>query len=110
MNRSSGSTTAFTSIKDRRIRFALVGCGRISANHRKAILQHSEQAELAAICDIDPATLAAVAADCQVPAYPDLPSLLAGSDCDEVVLATPSGLHAQQTIACAAAGRHVMTE
>lgn len=110
MNRPSGSTAAFTSIKGRRIRFALVGCGRISANHRRAILQHGERAELVAVCDIDPATLAAVSAECKVPAFPDLAALLAASDCDVVVLATPSGLHAQQAIACAAAGRHVVTE
>ena len=36
--------------------------------------------------------------------------MLAGTDADVVILATPSGLHAEQAIQVAAAGRHVMTE
>lgn len=41
-------------ITDRRIRIALVGCGRISRNHIKAIAAHHERAELVAICDTQP--------------------------------------------------------
>jgi UDP-N-acetyl-2-amino-2-deoxyglucuronate dehydrogenase len=36
--------------------------------------------------------------------------MLKGTNADVVVLATPSGLHAEQTIAAAQAGKHVMTE
>jgi UDP-N-acetyl-2-amino-2-deoxyglucuronate dehydrogenase len=32
-------------ITDRPIRFALVGCGRISANHIDALRQHAQRAE-----------------------------------------------------------------
>ena len=32
-----------TPIRDRKIRFALVGCGRISANHLGAMERHAEQ-------------------------------------------------------------------
>ncbi|MFM9914610.1 MAG: gfo/Idh/MocA family oxidoreductase, partial [Rhizobacter sp.] len=35
-------------IVDRRIRFALVGCGRISRNHLAALAEHSERAEIVA--------------------------------------------------------------
>ena len=35
-------------INDRKIKIALVGCGRISRNHIKAIALHHERAELAA--------------------------------------------------------------
>ena len=38
-------------INDRKIRIAIVGCGRISRNHIKAIAIHRERAELVAICD-----------------------------------------------------------
>ena len=41
----------------RKIRFALVGCGRISANHFDALEKHAEQAELVDVCDIDPEAL-----------------------------------------------------
>jgi DNA-nicking Smr family endonuclease len=44
-------------ITDRPIRIALVGCGRISANHIKAIAAHHDRAELIAICDTQPERL-----------------------------------------------------
>jgi len=45
-------------ITDRPIRFALAGCGRISANHFDAVDKHADRAELVGICDVDPAALA----------------------------------------------------
>ncbi len=97
-------------IQQRKIRFALVGCGRIAAKHVEAIAKHGSNAELVAVCDTDPASLARAATAAGVPGFPSLTELLAGSDADAVILATPSGLHAQQTIEAAEAGRHVVTE
>lgn len=97
-------------ITDRKIRFGLVGCGRISRNHFHALELHREHAELVGVCDIDPAALAAAVEKTGVPGFNSLDALLAGTDADIVVLATPSGLHAEQAIRVAAAGRHVMTE
>lgn len=95
---------------DRRIRFALVGCGRISANHVAAVEKHAGRAELVAVCDIDPAARAAAEERTGVPGFDSLDALLAGSDPDVVILATPSGLHPSQAVRVAAAGCHVMTE
>ena len=97
-------------ITDRRIRFALVGCGRISANHFDALDRHSERAELVGVCDIDAAALARATERTAARGFESLEQLLAGCDADVVILATPSGLHAEQAIAVAAARRHVMTE
>ena len=44
------------------------------------------------------------------PGSESLDAMLAGTDADVVILATPSGLHADQAMQVAAAGRHVMTE
>ncbi len=44
------------------------------------------------------------------PGFRSLDTMLASTDADVVILATPSGLHADQAIQVAAAGRHVMTE
>ncbi len=44
-------------ISDRKIRFALVGCGRISKNHIAALAQHSDRAELVEVCDTNPESL-----------------------------------------------------
>jgi UDP-N-acetyl-2-amino-2-deoxyglucuronate dehydrogenase len=98
-------------ITGRPIRFGLVGCGRISANHIGAIKAHHERADLVAVCDVNPERLAATAAETGAAAYESLEALLAHQPpVDAVILATPSGLHAAQAIACAAAGRHVVTE
>ena len=97
-------------ITDRRIRFALVGCGRISANHVEAIARHAERAELVAVCDVDPAAADAASARTGAAAFYSLDEMLARTDADAVILATPSGLHSAQAIRCARAGRHVVTE
>jgi len=97
-------------IRDRKIRFALVGCGRISTNHFDALAKHVERAELVGVCDIDPAALARAEERTRAPGFASLDALLAGTDADLVILATPSGLHAEQAVQVAAAGRHVMTE
>ena len=97
-------------IADRKIKFAVVGCGRISANHFGSIVEHKDHAELVAVCDIDPAALSEITAKSDVKGYSSLTDLLLHSDAEVVALCTPSGLHPQQAVEIARAGRHVMTE
>jgi UDP-N-acetyl-2-amino-2-deoxyglucuronate dehydrogenase len=97
-------------IRDRKIRFALVGCGRISANHFDSLEKHAASAELVGVCDMDPEALAKAESRTGVPGYKSLEAMLAGTNADIMILATPSGIHATQAIQVAAAGRHVMTE
>jgi len=97
-------------ITGRRIRFALVGCGRISKNHIGAIREHAPRAELAAVCDIDPVALEKTVRETGAPGFRDLDQLLRKSEPDCVVLATPSGLHSEQAVRCAQARRNVMSE
>ena len=97
-------------ITDRPIRFALVGCGRISVNHVAALQKHAERAKLVAVCDTDPTALEAAVKASGAKGYAKLESLLKETDADVIVLATPSGLHPTQAILCAEAGKHVMTE
>ena len=97
-------------ITDRKIRFALVGCGRIAKNHFAALERHAERAELVAVCDNQPEALASAAGATGARAFASLDALLQSSDADIVVLATPSGLHPRQAIKVARAGRHVLTE
>jgi UDP-N-acetyl-2-amino-2-deoxyglucuronate dehydrogenase len=107
---SAPAVASAAELARRKIRFALVGCGRIADRHLDAIAHHTGHAELVGVCDVDPAALERAAARTGVPGFPALDRLLAGCNADCVVLATPSGLHARQTIACAEAGRHVVTE
>ena len=97
-------------INDRKIRFALVGCGRIAQNHFDAIRKHAERAELVAACDTDPGALQKAVDRTGAAAYAEIKEMLKRCDADAVVLCTPSGLHSSQAIDVAAARRHVVTE
>jgi len=100
----------FHPITGRRIRFAMVGCGRISKNHVDSLKRHADNAELVAVCDIDRAALEAACSSTGAPGFASYEELLDQSGADVVVLGTPSGLHAEQTIRAAEAGKHVITE
>ncbi len=105
-------------ITDRKVRFALAGCGRIAANHFDSIVRHADRAELVAVCDSDPAALAAAVQRTGARGFAHYGQMLAecrtttgaagAADC--VVLTTPSGLHPAQAIQAAQAGLNVMTE
>ena len=73
-------------IRDRKIRFALVGCGRISANHFDALEKHTERAELVGVCDVDADALGRAVERTGAKGYKSLDALLAGTDADIVIL------------------------
>ena len=97
-------------ILDRKIRFALVGCGRIAKNHMNAIREHHDRCELVGVCDINPRALDEAAGSTGALAWRSLDRMLQECEADAFVLATPSGLHPQQAVQVARAGRHVITE
>lgn len=99
-----------TRIQDRKVRFALVGCGRIAKNHFGAIATHNDRCEIVDVCDIVPEVVQAAAKETGAKAHTSLEAMLASTNADCVVLTTPSGLHPQQAMQTAAAGFHVMTE
>ena len=102
--------TAPFPITDRPVRFALVGCGRISGNHIEALRQQGGRAELVAVCDTRPQALESAVAKTGAQGFASLDALLAQCNADIVVLATPSGLHPLQAMQAARAGRHVLSE
>jgi len=97
-------------ITGRKIRVAIVGCGRISKNHFGSIEKHGDELELAAICDIDPAVLSEHADKYKVSAYRDMEEMLQKEQIDLVALCTPSGTHPDQAALAAKYKVHVMTE
>ncbi len=97
-------------ITDRKIRFAVIGCGRISKNHLAALHQHAANADVVAVCDVDEAARKTAAEQTGASPYCNIRQMLAGERPDVGVLATPSGLHPNQAIELATAGVNVMTE
>ncbi len=92
------------------LRVALAGGGAFGAKHVNA-LKRIEGVEVAAIVSSTLETGQAFAAEHGVGrAVASLDEVLAMSDVDAVILATPTPMHASQTLACLRAGKHVQVE
>ena len=91
------------------IGFGIVGAGMVARYHATAI-ERTPGARLVAVCRSDSALAEDTAARYGVPCLADYAALLARDDIDAVCVCTPSGLHAEQTIAAARAGKHVLVE
>lgn len=94
---------------DKKVRFAVIGCGRIAPKHAESIVALPE-AELVAVCDIVPEKAQAFAEKYGAKPYTSYEEMLAKEDIEVVTIATPSDLHAPIGIAAAKSGRHVMVE
>lgn len=94
---------------DKKIRFAVVGCGHIGKRHAEMITR-DEKAELVALCDIRPKEELGVEAY-PVPFAKNLEELLEiASDVDVINICVPNGLHAEMAIKAIEAGHHVVIE
>jgi UDP-N-acetyl-2-amino-2-deoxyglucuronate dehydrogenase len=94
---------------EKKFRIALIGCGRISKNHFEAIDQ-IDGLELVAVCDSDAERAAQAGTQWGVQHYTSYEKMLKDAKADIITIATPSGLHAEQGIAAANAGKHVVME
>jgi len=95
----------------RKLRFGIVGAGVITPSHARAIRDHAEDAELAAICDIQVEKAKKLAAEFGAQrVYADYEQMLKQDDIDVIDICLPSGLHAKFGIAAARAGKHVLCE
>jgi UDP-N-acetyl-2-amino-2-deoxyglucuronate dehydrogenase len=90
-------------------RVGIVGCGRISRFHFDA-LSKVDGFEISAVCDSIPDRAHQAAAELGVTGFTSLQAMLQSDSCDVVTLCTPSGLHAQQGVLAARAGKHVVSE
>lgn len=92
-----------------RIRFAVIGAGR-GKSFIKATGNPGSTVDLTAICDRNPAALAAWKDSTEITLYSDFEQVLNDPKIDAVCLATPVHLHARQAIAALNAGKHVLSE
>lgn len=93
------------------IKYALIGCGRISPNHIEAAKNNG--LNFVAMCDIVPEIMEQKAKDFQldgVKQYTDYKELLAKEEPQLVAIATESGKHAEIALDCIEAGCHVIIE
>jgi len=80
-----------------KIKFALVGCGRIADNHAFYIKQIKE-AELVAVCDLKPERAKELSEKYNVPYYLNYNKMLKDNDVDVVNIITPSGMHPEHAV------------
>lgn len=95
-----------------KIKIGIVGLGGISGKHIRELLAIPE-AEIVAICDIDPAKIAEKNALLHLPpekCYTDYRALIADGDVMAVEICTPNHLHAEIAIAAMEAGKPVNVE
>lgn len=87
----------------------IIGAGTISTVHARAI-ERIETTRLTAVAEPREDAGRELAGEYGAEWHADPSALLGREDVDVVVLCTPSGLHADQAVAAAEAGKHVITE
>lgn len=92
-----------------KLRFGLIGCGRVAPRHAQS-LQQLSQAELVAVADVIESRAEHFHKDYGADPYTDYRALLDRKDIDVITICTPSGLHAQMGIEAAQAGKHIIVE
>ena len=94
------------------MKYALIGCGRISPNHIMAA--KNNDLEIVAICDIDEANMKDKRVKFDLPesvkAYTDYKEMLEKERPELVAIATESGKHAAIAIDCINSGSNVIIE
>ena len=92
------------------VRFGIVGCGAIGNVHADSIAK-APNCELVAAADVvDEATRAMAALHDVKRTFVDYKELIRLDEVDAVTVAVPNHLHAQITLDCLAAGKHVFCE
>jgi len=106
----------------KKLKFALIGCGRISTNHIKAILDNFEDVELISVCDlikdraeqkVDEYLNYAKERSISVirpKVFIDYQEMLQKEDIDACAICTESGYHAEISINCLTLKKHVLVE
>lgn len=94
------------------MKYALIGCGRISPNHIAAA--QNNKLELVAICDIDPACMEdkvkKFKLNDSVKRYTDYREMVVTERPELVAICTESGKHAEIALFCIAQGCHCIIE
>lgn len=91
------------------VRVGVIGAGRIARTHANAY-KTVARGRLTACTDAVPDAAKAFAAENNLQVFDSPASLLASPEIDAVIIATPNGLHAEQTIAALKAGKHVFCQ
>jgi UDP-N-acetyl-2-amino-2-deoxyglucuronate dehydrogenase len=94
---------------ERKIKFAVVGCGHIGKRHAEMIYRNNES-ELVALIDVKPKAELGIE-QYPVPFFTSLQEFFnADLDVDVINIATPNGFHAEQSLMALEARKHIVVE
>jgi predicted dehydrogenase len=113
-----------------KLKLAIIGCGRISDNHLKAVLANYQDIEVVALCDIlegkaameklgyqievhekdIPMNLGELIHPEKINIYSDYKEMLRQEEIDACSICTESGYHAEIALYCLNYGKHVIVE
>jgi len=91
------------------VKYGLIGCGAITERYVD-VFTNLNSASMTAVADSDLVKSKAMAQKFNCQAYDDYHKLLADPNIEAVIIATPSGLHAQMAIDALNAGKHAVVE
>ncbi|PKM86544.1 MAG: oxidoreductase [Firmicutes bacterium HGW-Firmicutes-12] len=80
-----------------KVKFGIVGCGRIVSKHLESITE-IDSAQLIAVCDVDENKAKTIGEKYGVPYYTSYDDMISENEIDVVSVLTPSGLHAEHVI------------
>jgi len=92
-----------------KVKIGIIGMGIMGSMYARLVTENAE-AELVALCDIDPGRRTEIEARFGVNAYTDSTSLLDQESLDAVLITTPDHLHLQPVIQVAERNLHMMVE
>jgi len=94
-----------------KIKFGIVGLGRLGRKHAENIAFKTQKAELAAVCSIIQGEVEQVQKEWGIPyGYTDYNEMLNNKELDAIFIASPSGEHCNQIAGALDAGFHVFCE
>ena len=88
----------------------VIGTGKIGADHVRRLASQVSGAGVTAVFDVAQECAAEIADDIGAAAHSSWEALVDHSDVEAVVIASPGPLHAEQVLACIAAGKPVLCE
>ena len=97
-------------MSDAPIKAAVLGLGRSGWNIHIAGIRDDARFKVVAVMDPSAERRAQAKEELGAEGYEDLESLLAGTDAEVIIVATPSIVHGEQSIAALKSGRHVVVE
>ena len=95
---------------DKKIRFAIVGCGHIGKRHAEMICRN-EESELVALIDTNENLKVELKEKYNTPFFNSLTDFISANiPADVICIATPNGLHASHALYAIETGHHVVVE